>query len=203
MQKYLFYLKECLFRPAIFFKYQDDNPELIKTPWILQPIITLILLIVIHWISNTITVNEIKLDFEGLIIVHIDHLFFGLFLSIFIWSRTWISLKYFGKIEKKTLVITAWCNSPYILAFLILLCVFMIYMPLFGNQTPLPGGTGPIISSVQHGIGLIRFTVLVSDIWCILLLFTAVSIINPEKGKVSLAGAIAIFFLPSLILMTI
>jgi hypothetical protein len=75
MFNYLLYLKECLFTPATFFRYQHISPELIQIPWVIQVSLIYSLLGIRHWISKSITVIEIELDFQGLIFVHIGHRF--------------------------------------------------------------------------------------------------------------------------------
>ena len=203
MTKYVFYLKEALFKPSAFFKHQNDNPNIIHVHWIIIPAIIFIVISLVHWVSTTVTLNEIELDFEGFLFVHIEHLIFGITLSLFIWFRTWISLKYIGKINNRTPEITAWCNTPYMVILFILLCVFIIYFSIFGNAANVPVDRGPSITSVQHGTGIFRIAILISDIWCIFLMYNAVSVLNKMKIKKFLLGAIIIFFLPSLILMII
>ena len=199
MTEYVFYFKEALFNPSTFFEHQNDDPNIIDVHWILIPGITFIVLALVHWASTTITLNQLELDFEGLLLVHIDHLVFGIGLSLLIWFRTWITLKYVGQVKDRTSEVTAWCNAPYMVILFILLCSFSIYFPIFGDAENAPAYPWPSITSVRHGMGILRIGIFISDIWCIILMYNAVSVINQLRVRKVLFGAVIIFYLPPVI----
>jgi hypothetical protein len=202
MGKYLFYIKECLFNPIVFFRHCKENPSIIQMPWVLVPIAIFLLFVSVHWFSTTIITKNIQLDFSMYLFFHMNHLFVGLFFTVLIWFRSWITLKYIGNIQNYTKSVTAWCITPYLIVLPILLIALSIYIPIFGQDVKIPTNENVSITEFQQGTSLIRVAVVFSDIWIILLIFTAVTVINPIRSKASLIGGILIFLLPSLIFIT-
>jgi uncharacterized membrane protein YGL010W len=157
MTKLLFYLKESLLAPTSFFEHQNENPSIIHIHWIIIPATIFIVASFLHWASNSIILNELELDFfEKLFVVHMDHPFFGFGLTLFLWFRAWIPLRYFGKIDKRTSEINAWCITPYMVILFVLLFIFVIYSPIFVKIEDIQLKSGPSITSVQHGTTLLR-----------------------------------------------
>ncbi len=204
MTKFLFYLKEALFNPTSFFEHQNKNPEIIHVHWVIIPISIFIASSFVNWISNTIIINELELGFfEKIFIIHMDYPFFGFVLTLFFWFRAWITLRYCGKINQRVSEINSWCISPYMIVFIALFFLFAIYVPFFANTENLAVKPGPSITSFQHGTGLLRLAVFVSDVWCLFVMYNAVSVINKIQLKKFILGATIIFFLPSVIFMVV